>query len=221
MPRLIRLAPAEISIYNSLMKKDISASRDNRRHDRLVEIGDASRLSQGATNLFDERLGEFLGINNTDGRCMDIIARLGRLSAGQLAIHSGLTTGAVTAVIDRLEAAGYVDRVRDPLDRRKIWVEPTPHVLQLVEIIFGVYDVIGPVMTRHFTDTQLAGILAFLRMARRVNEELAEGLRENTRTGGSPAAQIEQARQFRRAVDAASPRLAAELDKLAPPVEED
>src|SRR5579862_5106863 len=176
MPRLIRLAPSEISIYNSLMRKDIRASRDNRRHDRLVEIGEASRLSQGATNLFDERLGEFLGINNTDGRCMDIIARIGRLSAGQLAIHSGLTTGAVTAVIDRLEAAGYVGRVRDPLDRRKVWVEPTPHILQLVEMIFGVYDMLGPVMTRHFTDTQLAGILAFLRMATRVNEALAEGL---------------------------------------------
>ncbi len=199
------------------MRKDTHASRDNRRVSLLVEIGDASRLSQGATNLFDERLGEFLGINNTDGRCLDIIARTGRLSAGQLANLSGLTTGAVTAVIDRLEAAGYVARVRDPLDRRKVWVEPTAHVLRLVDIIFGVYDMLGPVMTRHFTDAQLDGILAFLRMGTRVNQELAEGLRENTRTGGTAAAQLEHARQFRRAVDALAPRLEAELDALLPP----
>jgi DNA-binding MarR family transcriptional regulator len=115
-----------------------------------------------------------------------------------------------------MEKAGYVTRVRDPLDRRKIWVEPTPHVQKLVEIIFGVYDLIGPLMMSHFTDAQLDGILAFLRMGTRVNQELAEGLRENTRAGAAPEVQIEQARQFRRAVDALAPRLQAELDKLLP-----
>ena len=198
------------------MKKDIHESRDNRRLRVVGEIGEMSRLSQGATNLFDERLGDFLGINNTDGRCLDIIARLGRVSAGQLANLSGLTTGAVTAVVDRLEGVGYVARVRDPLDRRKIWVEPTPHVMQLVGIIFGVYDMIGPLMMRHFSDAQLDGILAFLRMGTRVNQELAEGLSENTKAGAGPDAQIEQARQFRRAVDALAPRLETELAKLLP-----
>lgn len=210
------LAPDEISIYNYLMKKDISASRQNRRLRLLSQIGDVSRVNQGATNLFDERIGEFLGINGTDGRCLDIVMRLGRLSAGQLANQSGLTTGAVTAVIDRLEKAGYVARLRDALDRRKIWVEPTEHTRVLVEIIFGVYDLIGPLMVRHFTEEQLEGILAFLRMGTRVNQELAAGLRENTRPGLSGAAQIEHARQFRRAVDALAPRLEAELDKILP-----
>ena len=217
---MIALARSGISFYNYLMTKDIHASRDNLRLSILAEIGDMSRLSQGATNLFDERLGDFLGINNTDGRCLDIISRLGKVSAGQLANLSGLTTGAVTAVIDRLEKAGYVLRVRDPIDRRKIWVEPTSHVQTLVQIIFGVYDLIGPLMMRHFTDAQLDGILAFLRMGTRVNQELAEGLRENTRTGGTEDAQIEQARQFRRAVDTLAPRLQAELDKLLPPRED-
>jgi hypothetical protein len=90
-------------------------------------------------------------------------------------------------------------------------------VQTLIDIIFGVYDLIGPLMTGHFTDDQLQGILAFLRMGTRVNQELAEGLRENVRPAGSPAAQIEHARQFRRAVDALTPRLRAELDALLPP----
>lgn len=220
MQTAIILAPHDISMYNYLMNKDTRVSREDLRLNLLGEIGDASRLSQGATNLFDERLGEFLGINNTDGRCLDIIARIGRLSAGQLANLSGLTTGAVTAVIDRLEAAGYVARVRDPLDRRKVWVEPTAHVLKLVDIIFGVYDVLGPVMTRHFSDAQLDGILAFLRMGTRINQELAASLRQNTRAGRNPAAQVEHARQFRRAVDALAPRLQAELDAMLPPRDE-
>jgi len=199
------------------MKKDIHESRQNRRLHLLSQIGDVSRMNQGATNLFDERLSEFLGINNTDGRCLDIIERLGRVSAGQLANHAGLTTGAVTAVVDRLESVGYVTRIRDPLDRRKIWVEPTPHLSTLVATIFGVYDLVGPLMMRHFTEEQLEGILAFMRMGTRVNQELAEGLRENTKPGAKPQAQIEQAKLFRRAIDALTPALQADLDKILPP----
>jgi DNA-binding MarR family transcriptional regulator len=203
------------------MKKDIHESRQKRRLDLLSQIGDVSRMNQGATNLFDERLSEFLGINNTDGRCLDIIERLGRVSAGQLANHAGLTTGAVTAVVDRLESVGYVTRIRDPLDRRKIWVEPTPHLTALVATIFGVYDLVGPLMMRHFTEEQLEGILAFMRMGTRVNQELAAGLRENTRPGARPAAQLEQAKLFRRAIDAITPRLEADLDKILPPGDAD
>lgn len=199
------------------MNKDIHESRENRRFDLLSEVGELARINQGATNLFDERVGEFLGINNTDGRCLDIISQLGRVSAGQLANEAGLTTGAVTAVVDRLEAAGYVRRNRDPLDRRKIWVEPTDHTVRLIEIIFGVYDLLGPLMMRHFSEAQLEGILAFLRMGTRVNQELAAGLRENTRPGLSAEAQVEQATRFRRAVDAIAPRLQAELDRILPP----
>ena len=213
---MIALAPVEISIYNYLMKKDIHESRDIRRIELLGQVGDLARVNQGAINLFDERVGEFFGINNTDGRCLDIISQFGRLSAGELANNAGLTTGAVTAVADRLEAAGYVLRVRDPLDRRKIWIQPTEHTLKLIEIIFGVYDLLGPVMMRHFTDTQLEGILAFLRMGTRVNQELAESLREHAKPGGTPSLQIEQARQFRRAVEALTPSLQAELDKILP-----
>lgn len=198
------------------MNKDTRASRDNHRLQLLSQIGDLARMNQQATHIFDDRVGEFLGVNRTDGGCLDIISRLHRVSAGQLAIESGLTTGAVTAVIDRLEAAGYVRRVRDPVDRRKIWVEPTPHLDALVEIIFGVYDLIGPVMVRHFTDTQLEGIIAFLRMGTRINQELAAGLRENTKPGATPEGQIAQAKQFRRAIDAMTPRLAAELDQMLP-----
>src|SRR3569623_2225033 len=150
-PGLIALASLEISTYNYLMNKDTLSSRQKRRLELLGKIGEVSRVNQGATNLFDERFGDFLGLYYTDGRCLDIIDQHGRLSAGQLANFSGLTTGAVTAVIDRLEKAGYVHRERDPLDRRKIWVETTKHTRAFVETVFGVYDIIGPLMMRHFS----------------------------------------------------------------------
>jgi DNA-binding MarR family transcriptional regulator len=198
-------------------RKALETRQQNERLALLTRIGDLSRQSQATTDLFDERVSEFLGINRTDGRCLDIIGRHGKVSAGQLSNEAGLTTGAVTAVIDRLEASGYVQRLRDPLDRRKIWVECTPHTNELIEIIFGVYDIIGPIMMGRFTEEQLAGILAFLRIGTRVNEELAAGLRENTRPNAALSERIAQAKLFRRAIDGGAGRLAAELERLAPP----
>jgi DNA-binding MarR family transcriptional regulator len=216
----MRLVLPLISRYNYLMHQDNRSSREKARLDLLNQMADLSRSSQSATDLFDERVSEFLGINRTDGRCLDIIGRHKKISAGQLSIEAGLTTGAVTAVIDRLEASGYVQRVRDPVDRRKIWVECTPHTYELTEIIFGVYDIIGPVMMNRFTDEQLVGIVAFLKIGTRVNEELAEGLRENTKPGAARSDRVAQARLFRRAMDAGAGRLSEELERLAPPVHE-
>jgi DNA-binding MarR family transcriptional regulator len=198
-------------------RRALTTKEDNERQALLTRIGELSRQSQSTTDLFDERVSEFLGINRTDGRCLDIVGRHGKVSAGALAIEAGLTTGAVTAVIDRLEQAGYVQRVRDPLDRRKVWVEPTGHTKQLVDTIFGVYDLIGPIMMGHFTAEQLEGILAFLRIGSRINEELAAGLQENTKPNAAPKDRLNQARMFRRAIDAGGERLAKELEAMAPP----
>ena len=88
-----------------------------------AELGDEVRASQRATDMVDDLLCELLGINRTDARCLDILEQHGRMSAGDLAHASRLTTGAITAVIDRLERAGYARRVPDPSDRRRVLVE--------------------------------------------------------------------------------------------------
>ena len=63
-------------------------------------------------------------------RCLDLIGRLGPMTAGRLAEESGLTTGAVTFILDRLEEAGMVTRRRDTEDRRRVWVEIVPEARQ-------------------------------------------------------------------------------------------
>jgi hypothetical protein len=75
---------------------------------------------------FDEVAYEKLGINRTDGRCLDIVENQGPLTAGELAELSGLTTAAVTSVLDRLEQAGYARRVRSEPGQRQVMVELTP-----------------------------------------------------------------------------------------------
>jgi DNA-binding MarR family transcriptional regulator len=72
--------------------------------------------------LFNHQVAQRLGLGASDGQFMHLLQVHGPLTPGQLAELSGLTTGTVTGVIDRLEGAGFVRRERDPSDRRKVLV---------------------------------------------------------------------------------------------------
>lgn len=197
------------------MDQDINASREKSEQEFGLRFKEAVRASQTATDLFDETLTQFLGINRTDGRCLDLIDRRGRVSAGQLANDSGLTTGAVTAVIDRLEAAGYVRRIRDTLDRRKIWVELTEDTRNITARIFGHYEKTGPMMMARFTPDQVRAILEYLEIGTYLQNEMAAALKEHLDPRATtPTARLIQARAFERAVEAGRPRLQAELNEL-------
>jgi DNA-binding MarR family transcriptional regulator len=84
------------------------------------------REQSALTIMFHTKVAEQMGLSATDEKCLDLAMRAdGPLTAGRIAELSGLSTGAVTGVIDRLERAGFVRRVRDPHDRRKVLVEVT------------------------------------------------------------------------------------------------
>src|SRR5690349_8399925 len=76
------------------------------------------------TVLLHQAIADRLGLNPTDHKCLGLLVDAGRpVTPGELATLTGLTTGAVTGVVDRLEAAGFVRRTRDPEDRRKVGIE--------------------------------------------------------------------------------------------------
>jgi DNA-binding MarR family transcriptional regulator len=94
--------------------------------DELQRFADMGREMSGLTVLAHSRIADQMGVSATDYKCLDIVMQVeGHLTAGQIAKMSGLSTGAVTGVIDRLEKRGFVRRVRDPHDRRKVLVEVT------------------------------------------------------------------------------------------------
>ena len=72
--------------------------------------------------LHNHAVAEFAGLHQTDQDCIDLLDWAGALTAGEIGTHLGLTSGAVTGLIDRLEAAGWVHRERDPADRRRVIV---------------------------------------------------------------------------------------------------
>ena len=144
-----------------------------------AELGDEVRANQRATDAVDELLAEALGINRTDARCMDILDQHGRMSAGDLAEASRLTTGAITAVIDRLERAGIARRVPDPSDRRRVLVEPTEKALEFAnELMVEPMRRLYLPMAEGYSEQDLRLILDFTRRGRELQERHAEWLRE-------------------------------------------
>jgi DNA-binding MarR family transcriptional regulator len=90
------------------------------------------------TIMFHQAVADVLGLHITDHKCLGLIHRFGAMPAGRLGELTGLTTGAVTGIIDRLEKAGYVRRTNDPKDRRRTIVEPTRNMKleRKIEMIF-------------------------------------------------------------------------------------
>ena len=90
----------------------------------LTTFGQLNRELSTVMVLFHSRIAEQLGLSGTDHKCLELVLRADEpITAGRIARLSGLSTGAVTGVIDRLERRGFVRRVRDPRDRRKVLVE--------------------------------------------------------------------------------------------------
>ena len=151
-------------------------SRQNK--DELIdELSLEVRGAQAAVDQLDDAACRALGINRTDGRCLDIIDREGPVAAGRLAAASGLTTAAVTAVIDRLEHAGYARRIGDPKDRRRVLVELTPLARERVEVIWGPYAEFQEVLGR-YTIAELELLRDFHRLGREYNERRAAAVRD-------------------------------------------
>jgi DNA-binding MarR family transcriptional regulator len=138
-----------------------------------------ARANQGATERFDALASQALGINRTDAACLDILDNEGGvLTAGRLAELSGLTTAAITAVLDRLEAKGYARRVRDEKDRRRVLVEQTPLLRGRAEAIWGPLGSEGNRALQRFTLEELSTAIEFFRISRELNERHAERIRD-------------------------------------------
>jgi DNA-binding MarR family transcriptional regulator len=96
-----------------------------------------------AVVLFQEAIAQRLGLSAVEHKALGLITRSGPLTAGALAKQTGLTPGAITGLVDRLEHAGYVHRTPDPADRRRTLVSATP--AQRPNLT-GVFDELGQEM---------------------------------------------------------------------------
>jgi DNA-binding MarR family transcriptional regulator len=130
-------------------------------------INDASaeaRVHQTAYDRFEDAAAAYVGVNRTAMRCMDVLDQAGQLTPGEIAVQTGLTSGAVTAMLDRLERLGLVQRRPDASDRRRVLVQLTDKARQIADEIYGP---LAGEMTEfeRYSDADLRLIANFLRLA--------------------------------------------------------
>ena len=153
----------------------------SRKRQVFIELLDEVRRSQGATDRFDQAVADALGMNRTDMRCTDVLDREGRVSAGRLAEVTGLTSGAITTVIDRLERAGFARRVPDPGDRRRVLVELTPEARERGRTFYTGHAELAETLYHRHSEEQLRFLRDFVRGSREFNEQAAAKLEKENR----------------------------------------
>jgi DNA-binding MarR family transcriptional regulator len=148
-------------------------SRDELIRDFIAAI----RASQTATELLDSSVAEYLGIDRSAYRALDILDQEGPMTAGRLAERARLSPGAITALIDRLEEKGLARRTRDTEDRRRVLVEVTPELRRGAEELYGTADE-GAQGLAVYSEEQLEFLIGFLRGSVAYQEERMRRLEE-------------------------------------------
>ncbi|MDF0528812.1 MarR family transcriptional regulator [Tsukamurella sp. 8F] len=119
-----------------------------------------------AVVMFHEAVGRSLGLTAVERKTLDVLRRLGPVSASQLVEHTGLTSGAVTGLVDRLVRRGFAERAPDSQDRRRILVtlKPDPALDRQLADVFGPLgaDMAG-MLDERFTPEQQQAISDFQR----------------------------------------------------------
>lgn len=147
------------------------------RRGLITEIGSAMQAYQRSTRAFDDAVGKALGLNSTDLRCLDWLAE-GPKSAGEISIGTGLSSAATTDLIDRLEREGFVRRLRDAADRRRVLVEMTSPGRERVGRFHGLLEREASALLAGLSNEQLAQTRDWLIAARRTTD------RQRERIGG-------------------------------------
>ncbi|EGL18830.1 transcriptional regulator, MarR family [Paenibacillus sp. HGF7] len=144
--------------------------------EKVLELIGHMRKMSTRIVLFQQNAAHSLGVIHTDLKTADILNEKGPITAGELAKLTGLTTGTVTALIDRLEQAGFVRREKDPHDGRRVIIVP---VREKQKAIGALYKPLGN-MTREvceaYTPEQLDLINAFLSRMVGVFEQANSGV---------------------------------------------
>ncbi|MCI4136714.1 MarR family transcriptional regulator [Bacillus vallismortis] len=130
------------------------------------------------TVLFHQAAAQALGLFPTDLKSADILNEAGPMTAGELGKKTGLSTGSVTALVDRLEKAGYVAREKDPDDRRRVMIVPLTASKKHVKDLFRSLSESTMDLCRDYTEEELELIFNFVDKAADIMEEELKRLKQ-------------------------------------------
>jgi DNA-binding MarR family transcriptional regulator len=151
-------------------------------------VGQLVRRHSTAAVLFHHAVAERLGLGPADHKCLDLLRERGAMTGSELAAITGLTSGAITGVVARLERAGYLHRKPDPHDGRKQILSPARERLQELHRVFGPLREDVAALLESFDVRQLTAIADFLTRSAEIAFRHATRLRAETLCGDSPSA---------------------------------
>ncbi|WP_069165623.1 MarR family winged helix-turn-helix transcriptional regulator [Nocardia altamirensis] len=148
---------------------------------RRAELGAALTLAaqRSATDavMMHQAIADRVGLHVTDLRCLNMLRLGGPATAGELAATAGLTTGAITRMIDRLLKAGYVRREHDEQDRRRVIITAVPERFDELaphyELLAREFDTVAA----EYTEEQLELILQLFHRLHETTLHVTKALR--------------------------------------------
>ena len=157
-------------------------AKESTRRELLNKLWELGRKMSTQTVFLHQAIAQSVGLNATDTKCIDLILRGpgGSVTAGWLSDMTGLTTGAITHILDRLEKRQFIERMRDTQDRRKVFIRVRPESL---EPLIPKYEAMGNAymsLTEQYGDEELQLICDYLEKTSEVSErELANMIAAN------------------------------------------
>jgi DNA-binding MarR family transcriptional regulator len=164
--------------------------KKTKRSELLSRLWDLGRIMSTQTVFLHQAIAQSVGLNATDTKCIDLILRGpdGCVTAGWLSNATGLTTGAITHILDRLEKRHFIERVRDTRDRRKVFVRIRPESL---EPLTPKYEAVGQAymgLAEEYGNNELQLICDYLEKTSKISErELANMISVNRSASPKPA----------------------------------
>jgi DNA-binding MarR family transcriptional regulator len=158
------------------------AAKKPDRRELLKKLWELGRVMSTQTVFLHQAIAQSVGLNATDTKCIDLILREpdGSVTAGWLSDVTGLTTGAITHILDRLEKRQFIERVRDTRDRRRLFIRVR---FESLEPLFPKYEAIGKThmsVLEQYSDKELQLICDYLLKASEASErELARVIAAN------------------------------------------
>ena len=182
------MSRTDLTEFIARRRKSLTPEREG----LIAAVIQQGRRMSTRTVVFHAAIADRLGLNASDHKCADLICNeTGPITAGRLAEITGLSTGAITGVVDRLEKAGFVARVPDPSDRRRVVVQGTDDRAPDMQHLFVPMMEGMAKLCEAYTNEQLALIVGFMKGCEAVTEAQIVSLqvpaaKPAKSTGGQP-----------------------------------
>jgi DNA-binding MarR family transcriptional regulator len=172
-----RTSPEQSAHLCDRVSQELAHRREITRDELIECVGQEIYEFQNAADAVDDAVAAILDLNPTDQRCLGVLTMRGPMTAGRLAEHAHVSAAAMTTSLDRLEQVGFVRRIRDDEDRRRVLVEATPEAREAAWSLYWPVTEEGARRLSRYSIDQLRVIVEFLREGSDLQLTYADRLR--------------------------------------------